>query len=350
MVAAVRSGESLRSVARRLGVSLRTVQRWVARAGDRRLDRVDWTDRSRAPLRTRRTSPAIEDEILEARQRLREESVLGEYGAAAIRATLLERAGPTEPPPSLRTIGRILERRGALDARRRVRRPAPPPGWYLPDVAERRVELDEVDVIEGLRLKGGREFDVLTTISLHGGLGNAWPASPVRWGVVMETLVGHWRRHGLPAYVQFDNDTRFSGSHGYTDFLSPLMRACLGLGIAPVFAPPREHGIQAAIESYNGRWQAKVWARVWVGSLAELEERSHAYAAASWSTGRRSGSRRRRRGRRSPPSGGSTPPPSHAAGSSTCVGPTIAEWSGCSGARSRSTACGRTASSGPRST
>ena len=39
------------------------------------------------------------------------------------------------------------------------------------------------------------------------------------------------------------------------------MRLCLSLGVVPVFAPPRETGFQAAIENYNGRWQAKVWAR-----------------------------------------------------------------------------------------
>lgn len=281
MAAAVRAGASLRSVARRFGVGLRTVQRWVARAGDERLDRVDWADRSRAPRQVRRTNPVLENEILELRRQLREESVLGEYGAAAIRSVLLERSEPGAVVPALRTIGRILERRGALDARRRIRRPAPPPGWYLPDVAERRAELDAVDVIEGLRLKGGIDFDVLTAISLHGGLCGAWQAPPVRWSVVVDALVDHWRAHGLPAYAQFDNDTRFAGSHGYTDFVSPVMRLCLGLGITPVFAPPHETGFQAAIESFNGRWQAKLWSRVWVADLAELQARSLAYVEAS---------------------------------------------------------------------
>ena len=44
MVAAVRAGQSRRSVARSFGVSLATVQFWLARAGDGRLDRVDWSD------------------------------------------------------------------------------------------------------------------------------------------------------------------------------------------------------------------------------------------------------------------------------------------------------------------
>jgi len=44
MVAAVRHGIPMRSVARRFHVSLNTVQHWVRRAQGQRLSRVDWTD------------------------------------------------------------------------------------------------------------------------------------------------------------------------------------------------------------------------------------------------------------------------------------------------------------------
>ena len=49
----------------------------------------------------------------------------------------------------------------------------------------------------------------------------------------------------------------------------------------PVFAPPRETGFQAAIENYNGRWQAKVWARFDHESLEGLQARSGRYVAAA---------------------------------------------------------------------
>ena len=49
MVALVRRGKSQRYVARRFGVTLRTVQRWVERASDWPLRSVDWKIRSHAP-------------------------------------------------------------------------------------------------------------------------------------------------------------------------------------------------------------------------------------------------------------------------------------------------------------
>jgi len=59
------------------------------------------------------------------------------------------------------------------------------------------------------------------------------------------------------------------------------MRTCLLLGVIPVFAPPREPGFQAAIESLNGRWQAKAWHRFERVTLFELLEHSERYIAAA---------------------------------------------------------------------
>jgi hypothetical protein len=275
----VRGGASQRATARTFGVALATVQRWVARAGDVRLDRVPWADRPDVPHRTTRTDAFIEDAVLRLRHELREKSVLGEYGARAIHAELLRRAD-RRPVPSVRTIGRILERHGVLDDRRQ-RQPAPPSGWYLPDVRERRVELDSFDTIEGLRLVDGTTVSVLTGISLHGGLTAAWPERSVTVRRTVRALVEHWTDVGLPGYAQFDNDGRFVGSTGTRDAIGAVIRLCVALDVTPVFAPPRESGFQAAIESFNGRWQAKLWQRASRGTLEELQFRSSAYIAAS---------------------------------------------------------------------
>jgi transposase len=87
MVALVRRGLSMRAVARRFHVSLPTVQRWVKRAQGRRLDRVDWRAHSSRPHRTRRTPESLEELVLHVRQELKEQSDLGEFGAAAIAAS-----------------------------------------------------------------------------------------------------------------------------------------------------------------------------------------------------------------------------------------------------------------------
>ena len=221
----------------------------------------------------------MENGVLTIRQELKVVSDLGESGAEAIHRELVDRGIKT--PPSIRTIGRILDRRGVLDGRKRVRRSPPPRGWYLPDVAGGESELDSFDVVEGLAMEGGRQVEVLTGISLHGGLVAAWPTPAITAKITAQRLISHWREVGLPAYAQFDNDTRFQGPHMHPDVVGRVMRLCLSLGITPVFAPPRETGFQAAIENFNGRWQAKVWARFHHNSIEELTDRSDRYIAAS---------------------------------------------------------------------
>jgi transposase len=279
MVEAVRRGRSQQQVARDFGVSPATVHRWVRHAQGQRLDRVDWSDRSPIPHTTQRTDAALEDLILEMRCRLKSESDLGFFGAEAILAAL--RARGVELLPAERTVYRILRRRGVLDGCHRVRRPPPPPGWYLPQVARRRRELDSVDVVEGLVIKGGPQVEVLNAVALHGGLVASWPrGESITAKFVVECLVEHWRQFGLPGYAQFDNDTVFQGPHVHPDVVGRVSRLCLGLGVVPVFVPPREPGFQAAIENYNGSWQAKVWGRFEHADLDAMADRSRRHVAA----------------------------------------------------------------------
>jgi transposase-like protein len=279
MVQAVRSGRSQQQVARDFGVSPATVNRWVRHAHGQRLDRVDWSDRAPIPQATQRTPAALEDLVLKVRCQLRAESDLGFFGAAAILEA--RRARGVEPLPAERTIYRILRRRGVLDGRHRVRRPPPPPGWYLPEVARRSRELDSIDLVEGLVIRGGPQVEVLNGVSLHGGLVASWPrGESITAKFVVECLVEHWRQFGLPGYAQFDNDTVFQGPHVHPDVIGRVSRLCLGLGVVPVFVPPREPGFQAAIEQYNGSWQVRVWGRFEHADLDALAERSRRHVAA----------------------------------------------------------------------
>ena len=278
MVTAVRRGQAMRAVARRFGVAHSTVLFWVHRAHGRRLDRVDWGDRPDGPRAPpNRTPRRVERAILRVRRELRVSSALGEYGRDAIRREL---AIEGVTPPSVRTIDRILERNGAFDGRRRQRWPAPPRGWYLPGLASGRVELDSFDLIIELKIQDGPLIDVLTGISHHGGLPMALPAKRTPATFVEQALIDHWRDAGLPHYSQFDNDTRFQGAHYFPEVLGRVVRRCLGLGVTPVFAPPRETGFQAAIESFNGRWERAVWYRFHHTELAGLRRRSDQFLRA----------------------------------------------------------------------
>lgn len=255
------------------------LQYWLARPHGQRLDRVDWSDQSTAPrAHGRQTRESVPRRVLTLRRELRQGD-LGFVGAQALHDALRSER-PHGRLPSLRMIGRILKRHGALDAVRRVRRSAPPAGWYLPDVAAGQAELDAFEVIENLPLEGGPRLDVLTSRALWGSVCGAWISAALRARWLCERLEAHWRRHGRPAYAQFDNDSRFQGTHTHPDVLGQVIRFCLSLGVTPVFAPAREHGPQNLNESFNHLWQQKVWHRFHHASALAFQARSDRCVAA----------------------------------------------------------------------
>ena len=296
MVRLVRSGKSMHVVAGQFKVSVNTVLLWVGRAKGHRLDRVDLSDRMPGCVRGwNRVARSVEQRIAELRKRLREESILGEYGARAIQIALA--AEMNSAPPSIATLNRALSRQGLQEAARHIRRAAPPKGWYLPAVAAGEAELDSFDLIEELKIANGPLIWVLNGTSLHGGLVDSWPLEQATAKLVLKCVLKRWEREGLPVYAQFDNGTQFQGAHQFADSVGRMSRLCLALGVIPVFAPPREPGFQNAIEGFNGLWQAKVWQRRKFEDLAELEAASARYVSAHRA---RSNPRRERAPKRRP--------------------------------------------------
>lgn len=274
-------------MARQFGVALATVQLWVNRANGKSLEQINWEDGSHTPhSHPKQTSAQREQVILDARIFLGKSSDLGEFGAKAIRTHLLSLNYLAVP--STATINRILEKNGVFDKKRRVRRKPPLPGWYVPEIALKLVDIDETDYVEGLYLEGGEEVFLLNTLSLHGGLCSSGLTHHQVTDYAIERLIAHWRVSGLPAYAQFDNGNVFTGPRQHADTIGRVIRTCLSLGVTPVFAVPREFGIQSAIESYNNRWQQKVWARFTFSSFEEAEACSARYVRA---VNRKSGAR-----------------------------------------------------------
>lgn len=251
------------------------MQHWLARAAAGE----PLVDRSCAPKRqAAQTSASMEAAIVGLRASLAQDSALGFIGPEAIAAALALR-WPRQTI-SVRTIARVLARHGLLDAGKRVRRAAPPTGWHLPAVAAGAADVDAFDCIEDLPIEGVGLCHVLTAKSLLGPLVGAWVETKISAAFVIECLTAHWRKHGLPTFAQFDNDTRFQGPHHRPNVIGEVIRFCLRLGVTPVFAPPRETAFQADSEGFNALWQAKVWRRAHHLDTAALQALSDKFCTA----------------------------------------------------------------------
>lgn len=252
----VRSGCSQRRVAWEMAVPLSTVQHWLRRAINRRLDRVGFEDRPAGlahPVNA--TIEAVVRRVVAMRKHLALHCPLGECGKHAIHRALRDGPRPPENLPSPATIGRILARRGLAQSFRRRRFPPPPPGWYLPEVVSGAAELDGFDVVEEIGPEG---LQILSGISLRGALANIWPSRVVTAKFTCPRLLERWQEHGSPTFAQFDNDMRFHGPHHHPDSLGAVTRFCLRWGVVPVFTVPREHAPQNFVESFNERLQRPI--------------------------------------------------------------------------------------------
>ena len=270
MVRLHRAGVSIREIARRLNRDKKTVKKWIQRAADTRLDRVDFSDqRANQKQAANRLDPLVEARIIETRKFLKEQSDLGEFGAKAIHQVLMD--DEISCVPCVRTIGNVLRRNGLLGENRRRRFSPPPPVWYLPEVRDFAAEMDCFDYIEDLKIRGSEGvLQVMNVISQHGSLTNSWVGPVMRSGLTTQRILEHWKRFGRPAYVQFDNGTVFAGPP-HPLVLGMVPRMCLELGTQVVFTIPRETGPQAKIERFNHTWEKSIWNRFSFANEVDLE-------------------------------------------------------------------------------
>jgi transposase len=268
----------LRQIAKQFRVSKSTAQRWIRFSAGKRLGRLDFSNqKTGAKIPRNKTSNQLEKQILTIRKHLKEKSILRLYGADAIHKEMIRRK--IKNIPTTRTITNILKRNGKIDHRTRTRHKAPPPGWYLPDVVTRKAELDSFDIVEKLYLHGGQEVQLFNGISLHGSLIHSFATETVTTENTILMLIEHWKKWGLPKYVQFDNDMVFQGTRK-VNAVGKVIHLCLSLRVIPVFATPYEQGFQGKIERLNGEIQQNFWQRKTFKSLKQINKKLEEYVLA----------------------------------------------------------------------
>lgn len=199
-----KEGRSYREVARAHGVSKSWVGKIVARyreGGEEAL-----VPRSRAPHRIpHRTSPRLEDRVVELRKRLAEDGF--DAGAATIRYHLIQEGEPD--PPSETTIWRILRRRGFVTPQPHKR----PRSSWIRFEARLPNECWQSDVTSW-KLTGDREVEIVNFLDDHSRVVTASRVLQVATATgVVRVFRRATRRWGLPAAVLTDNGCVYTAWH-----------------------------------------------------------------------------------------------------------------------------------------
>lgn len=237
-----------------------------------------WQDRAHRPqVIARKVSLSFERLVGRVHHKLKSRrNPLGFCGAEAIYNELAELG--IRPIPCVRTIHRILVRRKLLTRKRRDRSRR---GATLPcPIAEKQNAVHQVDFIVGHYWAARRPVVIFNRKDGATGLvaGCEEPDRSVQR--VLAFLTKDWRRHGIPRFLQMDNDMSLTGGRMHPRSLGQLVRFCLACRVIPVFTPERRPASNAAVERYNGLWQEKVWQRYRFRTLVQLQEHSRAFQEA----------------------------------------------------------------------
>lgn len=238
MALAQQPGADRSALARRFGVSRKTLYKWLGRFGDR--DPARLCDRSRRPRRSpNQTDPQIEAQAL---------SIRGDHpawGPRKIHAVMLRRL-PCEQVPSVSTLGRVLRRHDCISQQasdaaktyQRFEHPHPNDLWQM-------------DFKGDFALAGGGRCHPLTLLDDHSRYNLLLAACPNQQrSTVLSRLHEVFRRYGLPRRMLMDNGSPWGVSHT-AECYTRLEVELLGLDIAVTHGRPYHPQTQGKEERFH---------------------------------------------------------------------------------------------------
>jgi hypothetical protein len=251
-----RTGTSATEVARRLHRSRNWVYKWV----DYRAHH-PWTRFCSAPraphhhpnqlsARSERRIVHLRQLLMRHRQpRLRFASV----GARTLQKEWCHRY--PEPPPSLSTIQRVLQRHHLTTPIPKPCRHAyrPHPDATYPDAVH------ATDIITRW-MTGGEVVQTFNTVDIYSNDAYATSHATKTSATTCEHLLQTWQQLGLPDVAQFDHESTFSGGN-HPWVLGKVVRLCLYMGIDVLFIPLGEADYNSPVETFNHLWAQRFWGR-----------------------------------------------------------------------------------------
>lgn len=241
--------------------------RWWAEY--RRCPQTDFADRSRAPHTSLQQTPsAVEQAVVSIRQTLEAgQTAQTKYGLIGHRAihNELQRLG-IKPLPSLATIQRILARHSLTHPRGAAIDTAyyPEPRAWAPHA------IHATDLITR-HLHGGQVVQNFHTFDHYSHAVHLSQYADKSAAAVMAHLLQTWRRLGIPAVAQFDNEACFRGGHSHPRVIGQVVRLCLFVGVEVVFIPEYEAKRNHWVEGFHSLWVQAFWSRQRFHNLAQVQ-------------------------------------------------------------------------------
>uniref|UniRef100_UPI000688C543 IS481 family transposase n=1 Tax=Desulfuromonas sp. TF TaxID=1232410 RepID=UPI000688C543 len=266
----LRNGEKPEAICTSLGRSKSWLYKWNKRFA---VDDSSWSESlSRQPLTVASRTPQEVEEIVEIiRLNLYNKDQF--CGAQAI-LWELEDLG-VKPLPAVRTINRILSRKGLTHRRTGKYEPKGTPYPTLPSLFPNQTH--QVDLVGPCYLKGPLRFYGLNAIDLSTARCGLHPSATKSGQDILGGFWEIWKRLGIPERIQVDNAMYFFGSLRYPRGMGPLIKLCLHVGVEPWFIPLSEPWRNGVIEKFNHHYQQKFLAKTLMTTVEDLKKETLAF-------------------------------------------------------------------------
>lgn len=179
------------------------------------------------------------------------------HGAVAIHQRLDEKGYKQKPHPS--TIHRVLKRHNLIEHNERVVDPNKPKVFY-PDLrAQHPGHLHELDLVTPRYITGYGRVVSVNRVDVYSSQANLDQYRSKGADSIIEFVVSDWKTYAKPTYLKLDNEAAFRGSLIHPRTFGKLTRFCLNFGVQIIFIPFNEPWRNPYIESFNSRFNERLW-------------------------------------------------------------------------------------------
>jgi hypothetical protein len=236
------------------------VYKWVKRFESK--DPEWYLDESKEPkTKPSKINSELEAVIVSSRQQLVKrdtpETRYAFHGAVAIHQKLDDLG--YEDKPHLATIHRVLKRNNLIESKEHIIDPNKPKIYY-PDLrAKHPGHVYELDLVTPRYITGYGRIVSVNRIDIYNSQANLDQYTSKGADSIIEFIVEDWKIYAKPQYLKVDNECSFRGSLIHTRTFGKLTRFCLNFGVQLIFIPFNEPWRNPFIESFNSRFNERLW-------------------------------------------------------------------------------------------
>jgi hypothetical protein len=194
-------------------------------------------------------------------------------GSEAIKFKLEELGYKPSEIPSLSTIKRIIKRNNLrVNIKERYKR-VKSKGRHTIIKPTCIDELHQMDFVGPRYIKGFGNINSLHLKDVVGRqvAGNQYIEKSM--DNVLSFLLGYWKSHPIPRYLQVDNGMSFVGDYKHQRSFSRFVRLCLYMSIEVIFIAPAKPWMNGTIEGFNKEFERLFWRQEKFTNLSDIREK-----------------------------------------------------------------------------